>query len=355
MSQHDGGSYWKLNQESREGQERHHMWAQGAFKNVDGLTADNTPSIWMAKEDHRLTASWGNNPRADQYRTAQSAALQQGRYQDAWMMDVKDVRSQFGEKYDRGILQAERQMLVLDRRGNIELDKQFKAELQQRQELSKRLEAAERSKDVTAQQSLKAELKTSLDKSQAVFEAKQREVQRQQQREQRSHDAQAQTTEKTATKEATLQREAKQETAKQQEAMQREAKQTEMRQTEVRQTQAKQADASKQETAAKVDAYYAKRFADQGSASKFADKKVTDPAQQQASAYAQTSKATGQDYYEQRLGPGDPNWVANRPQQLAQQQAREQQRQAAQEQTQTQTSTQQSSSQQQTQTQQQQR
>jgi hypothetical protein len=148
----------------------------------------------------------------------------------------------------------------------------------------------------------------------------------------------------TATKVADQQRDAKQQDVRQQEAKQQanaRAGERTVSQTAAKQESAKQSEASKQELIAKMDAYYAKRFGEPTAA------KVAEQAGGAKSADPQDSKAVGQDYYEQRLGPSDPKWVAQRPEQLAQQQARNERQQAVTEQTQTQSNTQQNNTQQQ--------
>jgi filamentous hemagglutinin len=60
----------------------------------------------MDKADHRLTASWGSSGEAKAYREKQKALILQGKFHDAMLMDIYDIRSKFGDKYDFAILQA---------------------------------------------------------------------------------------------------------------------------------------------------------------------------------------------------------------------------------------------------------
>ena len=58
------------------------------------------PAIRMDKADHRITASWGNTLEAMQYRNAQSKLIAEGSFREAVKMDIDDIRSKFGNKYD---------------------------------------------------------------------------------------------------------------------------------------------------------------------------------------------------------------------------------------------------------------
>jgi len=60
----------------------------------------------MEKADHRLTASWGSSNSAKAYRARQKALIDEGNFEDAFLMDVSDVQSRFGDKYDDAILEA---------------------------------------------------------------------------------------------------------------------------------------------------------------------------------------------------------------------------------------------------------
>jgi flagellar biosynthesis regulator FlbT len=59
----------------------------------------------MSKADHMLTSSWGNTPAAARYRAAQKSLIEAGRMDDAIQMDIDDIQSLFGSKYDEHILQ----------------------------------------------------------------------------------------------------------------------------------------------------------------------------------------------------------------------------------------------------------
>ncbi len=83
------------------GYEAHHMPANS----ISPLSIGEGPSLAMLPEDHRLTASWGSSPAAQAYRQAQANLIAQGNFQAAQQMDIADVRSKFGSKYDAGIQQ----------------------------------------------------------------------------------------------------------------------------------------------------------------------------------------------------------------------------------------------------------
>ncbi len=65
----------------------------------------NGPSVKLSKEDHHNTASYGNSKEAREYRKAQEALINEGNYHDAIQMDIDDIHSKFGDKYDEGINQ----------------------------------------------------------------------------------------------------------------------------------------------------------------------------------------------------------------------------------------------------------
>lgn len=72
------------------------------------LPRGDGPAIRMDPADHRRTASYGGGPDSPQqkYRDQQRALIEQGRFDDAFLMDVEDIQSKFGNKYDQHILEA---------------------------------------------------------------------------------------------------------------------------------------------------------------------------------------------------------------------------------------------------------
>ena len=67
----------------------------------------NGPAISMSQADHKNTASFGRKAGSDQYRADQKALLKQGKFQEAFDMDVADIKSKFPGKYDLSIKQAQ--------------------------------------------------------------------------------------------------------------------------------------------------------------------------------------------------------------------------------------------------------
>ena len=96
-----GGKSYDPNRES------HHTPADSAYSQVNGkrVSSNAKPSIQLDVEDHKKTASWGSEGKA--YRALQSKSMQGGKsgYRAAMMMDIEDVRSKFGNKYDVAIAQ----------------------------------------------------------------------------------------------------------------------------------------------------------------------------------------------------------------------------------------------------------
>jgi hypothetical protein len=59
------------------------------------------------------TSSWGSGAAAKAYRAAQRDLIKKGKFKDAFDMDVRDIRKQFGSKYDEAIAQARAYMKTL--------------------------------------------------------------------------------------------------------------------------------------------------------------------------------------------------------------------------------------------------
>ncbi|MFD9218633.1 putative T7SS-secreted protein [Streptomyces sp. NPDC060064] len=70
---------------------------------INGIPRDRGPAIQMDKADHYETASWGRSREAIEYRKTQQELINQGRYREAIDMDIADIRSKFGSKYDNAI------------------------------------------------------------------------------------------------------------------------------------------------------------------------------------------------------------------------------------------------------------
>ena len=102
-STYRGGKYSTLSPEG--GQlHRHHMPA----KQSSPLAVEDGPAIQMSPADHRRTASYGGRPGSSQqaYRDVQKNLIDQGRFDDAFQMDIDDVQSKFQNAYDDAILEA---------------------------------------------------------------------------------------------------------------------------------------------------------------------------------------------------------------------------------------------------------
>lgn len=105
-SPYAGGSNAGNLSQSRPGIHSHHMPAQGAYPRGVRGGAGWMPAIQMDAADHRQTASYGSGRTAQSYRDAQNALLRRGRMREAFLMDVLDIRSKFGDKYDGAIAEA---------------------------------------------------------------------------------------------------------------------------------------------------------------------------------------------------------------------------------------------------------
>ena len=81
-------------------EQRHHMPAQAA-----GNQGGEGGAITMKTTDHKLTASCDNKPGAKEYRETQKKLIEEGRFQEAFEMDVKDIHKNFGDDYNESIEQ----------------------------------------------------------------------------------------------------------------------------------------------------------------------------------------------------------------------------------------------------------
>ncbi|RSJ72456.1 hypothetical protein [Streptococcus cristatus] len=85
----------------------HHVPANASSSETVMSRLDG-PSILMTEKDHALTASYGNSLSAQSYRAKQAKYIEEGNWKKAFEMDVNDIRSKFGEKYDEALKAAER-------------------------------------------------------------------------------------------------------------------------------------------------------------------------------------------------------------------------------------------------------
>ncbi len=83
-------------------------WGAGRIKPspLPPLHPDKGTAIQMDPTDHVHTASHGNQGLAGQlYRDQQLQLIKQGKLDDAIQMDIDDIVSKFGSKYDEAILE----------------------------------------------------------------------------------------------------------------------------------------------------------------------------------------------------------------------------------------------------------
>ncbi len=59
----------------------------------------------MSIADHMLTSSYGSSREAIEYRAVLRDLIGQGKFLSAVRMDIIDIRSQFGNKYDDAIVE----------------------------------------------------------------------------------------------------------------------------------------------------------------------------------------------------------------------------------------------------------
>ncbi len=91
------------------GGERNHIPADDSTK----IPTGKGPAIWMEIEDHKQLNSSGQRnfkptgkyhiSSASEWRAMQKDLIKQGKYMEAIKMDIDDIRSKFGSKYDVGI------------------------------------------------------------------------------------------------------------------------------------------------------------------------------------------------------------------------------------------------------------
>lgn len=110
-----GGSYKDVFKPGDSKHEVHHMPATSA----SFLEFKDGPTIKMDKEDHKQTAGWGNSKEARAYCAEQKELISQGKFRDAVQMDIDDIHSKFGDKYDSAISQMLTYVDKLEQEGKI--------------------------------------------------------------------------------------------------------------------------------------------------------------------------------------------------------------------------------------------
>lgn len=104
-----GGRYSELTNAGDGSTQKHEMPSFDSYNNGKGIVDNkrkDLPSIKMDTADHRQTASFGNSHDARTYRAEQAKLISQGNMTAAIKMDVDDIHTKFGTKYDEGIRQA---------------------------------------------------------------------------------------------------------------------------------------------------------------------------------------------------------------------------------------------------------
>jgi RHS repeat-associated protein len=101
-----GGSYREV-RDTNEGGEVHHMPANSVNRDTGSAGRDTGPAIHMSTEDHAQTASHGSQGiEGAEHRAQQRAHIDNGRYDLAMAMDIRDVRDTFPGRYTNSMLQA---------------------------------------------------------------------------------------------------------------------------------------------------------------------------------------------------------------------------------------------------------
>lgn len=116
----DGGRYGDMKDEgwgwnSEPPTEKHHMPANSTTE----FSTEDGPCIVMDLEDHNKTASYGKSTEAQEYRAKQKELIEEGKFREAFQMDVDDLREKFGDKYDESIKMAEAYIDKLEQEGKI--------------------------------------------------------------------------------------------------------------------------------------------------------------------------------------------------------------------------------------------
>ncbi|WP_234346925.1 hemagglutinin repeat-containing protein, partial [Xanthomonas citri] len=99
-----GGPHLQTSKPKGDGLDSHHCPAKACYASAP-ISSDRGPAIKMDPGDHKKTASNGPGDDAVAYRAKQQELLEQGRLMEAQKMDIDDIRSKFGNKYDDAIKQ----------------------------------------------------------------------------------------------------------------------------------------------------------------------------------------------------------------------------------------------------------
>jgi|GEM_PF-4801126 len=120
--------------------ESHEVIAKASFKHSNiKIRREDIPAVAMSKENHRLTKNHSHNPGFKKVQKEHTKLLNQGKFKQAWDEGIADVRSANKKGgipeniTNQGILKAEKQWLKLDKNKQLNLGKNFRKELNERQ------------------------------------------------------------------------------------------------------------------------------------------------------------------------------------------------------------------------------
>jgi filamentous hemagglutinin len=99
-----GGAHRDTSKPVNDNLDSYHCPARSCYTDAPISSVDG-PAIKMDPNDHKFTASNGNSDSAKAYRVQQEELLKQGKLDEAIKMDVDDIRSKFGDKYDAAVEQ----------------------------------------------------------------------------------------------------------------------------------------------------------------------------------------------------------------------------------------------------------
>lgn len=107
----EGGAYGRMknviDDAGKNITEKNHLPSKQAFKLSELKISDYMGSAHiMDKLDHRSFISTGSSKAAQAFRELESQLLNQGKYLEAFDLNAKQIRKQFGNKYDEGLKQA---------------------------------------------------------------------------------------------------------------------------------------------------------------------------------------------------------------------------------------------------------
>ena len=103
-----GGRYGDMTNPGDGSLNKHETPAFEAYNKANGITngqRGELPAIKMDAGDHRMTASFGNSNDAAAYRLQQTQYIAEGNMHAAIQMDIDDITSKFGTKYNDAIQQ----------------------------------------------------------------------------------------------------------------------------------------------------------------------------------------------------------------------------------------------------------